>query len=55
MSRVAVRVACDVGGTFTDVRVMDEASGRMRVAKTPTPPDPLDGVLEGIRAGGGDL
>ena len=55
VSRAAVRVACDVGGTFTDVCVLDEASGQMRVAKTPTTPDPIDGVLEGIKAGGVDL
>ncbi len=55
MSSAAVRVACDVGGTFTDVCVLDEASGQMRVAKTPTTPDPIDGVLEGIKAGGVDL
>ena len=53
VSRAAVRVACDVGGTFTDVCVLDEATGHMRVAKTPTTPDPIDGVLEGIKAGGG--
>ena len=51
----AVRVACDVGGTFTDVCILDEATGRMRVAKTPTTPDPIDGVLNGIAAGGVDL
>ncbi len=51
----AVRVACDVGGTFTDVCILEEASGRMRVAKTPTTPDPIDGVLAGIAAGGVDL
>ena len=55
VSGAAVRVACDVGGTFTDVCVLDEASGQMRVAKTPTTPDPIDGVLEGIKAGGVDL
>lgn len=46
-----VRVACDVGGTFTDVCFLDEESGLMRVAKTPTTPDPIDGVLAGIAAG----
>ena len=55
MSRAAVRVACDVGGTFTDVCVLDQATGQMRVAKTPTTPDPIDGVLNGIKAGGVDL
>jgi len=48
----AVRVACDVGGTFTDVCFLNEASGRIHVAKTPTTPDPIDGVLKGIDAGG---
>ncbi|MGF1624751.1 MAG: hydantoinase/oxoprolinase family protein [Alphaproteobacteria bacterium] len=52
---VAVRVACDVGGTFTDVCILDEATGAMRVAKVPTTRDPIDGVLEGIAAAGVDL
>ena len=55
MPSAAVRVACDVGGTFTDVCILEEATGRMRVAKTPTTPDPIDGVLNGIAAGGVDL
>lgn len=53
--RVAVRVACDVGGTFTDVCILEEATGSMRVAKVPTTPDPIDGVLQGIAAAGVDL
>ena len=51
----AVRVACDVGGTFTDICVLNEMSGRMHVAKVPTTPDPIEGVLAGIEAGGVDL
>ncbi|MFO1146768.1 MAG: hydantoinase/oxoprolinase family protein [Alsobacter sp.] len=51
----AVRVACDVGGTFTDICVLNETSGRMHVAKVPTTPDPIEGVLSGIAAGGVDL
>jgi len=51
----AVRVACDVGGTFTDVCVLDEATGNIHVAKSPTTPDPIDGVLAGISAAGVDL
>ena len=47
-----VRVACDVGGTFTDVCVLNEASGHIHVAKTPTTPNPIDGVLKGIQAAG---
>ncbi|MFT3805253.1 MAG: hydantoinase/oxoprolinase family protein [Burkholderiaceae bacterium] len=54
-SNKAVRVACDVGGTFTDICVLDETSGRMRVAKVPTTVDPIDGVLAGISAGDVDL
>ncbi len=50
-----VRVACDVGGTFTDICVLNEKSGLMHVAKVPTTPDPIDGVLAGIDAGGVDL
>ena len=55
LPNTAVRVACDVGGTFTDVCVLEEKTGHMRVAKTPTTPDPIDGVLNGIAAGGVDL
>ncbi|GFO81048.1 MAG: hypothetical protein A49_06750 [Methyloceanibacter sp.] len=46
----SVRVACDVGGTFTDVCVLNEDSGEIHVAKTPTTVDPIDGVLNGIDA-----
>src|SRR5216684_6637654 len=55
ISENSVRVACDVGGTFTDICVLNENSGRMHVAKVPTTPDPIDGVLAGIEAGGVDL
>ena len=51
----AVRVACDVGGTFTDICIVNESSGRMHVAKVATTPDPIEGVLQGISAGGVDL
>ncbi len=43
------RLGVDVGGTFTDVLVVDEASGRMATAKVPsTPQDSSVGVLNGI-------
>lgn len=48
-----VRVAVDVGGTFTDVFVLD-ADGHTHVAKTPSTPDPMDGVLKGVAAAGVD-
>ncbi|MFD0986218.1 hydantoinase/oxoprolinase family protein [Methyloligella solikamskensis] len=54
-SEKAMRVSCDVGGTFTDICVLNESSGKMHVAKVPTTADPIEGVLEGISQGGVDL
>ena len=48
----SVRVAIDIGGTFTDVCALDEASGRIQVAKTPTTPDPIDGFMSGLSSAG---
>jgi len=45
-----VMIGVDVGGTFTDVFVLDEATGTARVAKVPTTrPDQSGGFLDGIR------
>ena len=42
-------IGVDVGGTFTDIFVLDEATGAARVAKVPTTrPDQSGGVLAGI-------
>jgi N-methylhydantoinase A len=42
-------IALDVGGTFTDVALVHERSGRLWVTKTPTTPrDPSDGFMAGI-------
>ena len=44
------RLAVDIGGTFTDVVLIDAASGRVIVDKTLTTPSaPLDGVRAGVR------
>ena len=44
-----LRVAVDIGGTFTDICIMDELTGEVRVAKTPsTPEDPLKGAMNGL-------
>jgi N-methylhydantoinase A len=44
------RVAVDVGGTFTDIFVFEEESGRISVTKVPSvPDDPAKGILAGIR------
>ena len=43
---MAWRIGIDIGGTFTDVAVVDDASGRVGVAKVPTTPGDLtEGVL----------
>ncbi len=42
-------IGVDVGGTFTDVFVLDEASGQASVSKVPTTrPDQSGGFLDGI-------
>ena len=42
-------IGVDVGGTFTDILALDEASGQVKVAKTPsTRGDQSVGFLEGI-------
>ncbi len=51
-----IRVAVDVGGTFTDICILDEATSAIRVAKVPsTPSDPMEGVMTGVREAGIDL
>lgn len=48
MTGPRLRVGIDTGGTFTDVVVLDEATGALTTAKTPsTPADPSVGFLTG--------
>jgi len=43
------RIGIDIGGTFTDVALVEEARGRIGVAKVPTTPaDPAEGVLRAL-------
>src|SRR5579884_1430442 len=50
-SRGRWRVGIDVGGTFTDVVLIDEETGRLAVRKVPTvAEDPVQGVLDGVAA-----
>src|SRR5258707_14951367 len=43
------RIGIDVGGTFTDVVLLDDADGRVWTGKVPTTPaDPVEGALNGI-------
>ena len=45
------RIAVDVGGTFTDVCIMDEKSGKIKIQKTAsTPDDPMRAIINGIEA-----
>jgi N-methylhydantoinase A len=47
---MAYRLGVDVGGTFTDLLLFDEASGRFWRDKTPsTPQDSSIGILNGVR------
>jgi len=46
---MTVRIGVDTGGTFTDVVLYDEGTGRVHTAKTPSTPPEFDrGVLRGI-------
>jgi N-methylhydantoinase A len=47
---MAWRIGIDIGGTFTDVALVDDLSGRIGVAKVPTTPDDLAaGVLSALQ------
>ena len=44
-----LRIAADIGGTFTDVAAFDEATGELRLGKTLTTPRRLvDGIAGGV-------
>jgi len=48
---VSARLGVDIGGTFTDLAVVDETTGALRVGKVlTTPKDPAHGVEQGIHA-----
>ncbi|MBL8669524.1 MAG: hydantoinase/oxoprolinase family protein, partial [Alphaproteobacteria bacterium] len=56
MTKPSIVIGVDVGGTYTDVFFLDEATGRCRTAKVPsTPGDQSQGFVQGIRAGVDDL
>ncbi len=45
------RLGCDIGGTFTDFVLLDEATGELQVEKClTTPADPSAGVMNGIES-----
>lgn len=46
------RVAVDVGGTFTDVAIVNTQTNELSVAKVPsTPNDPMEAVMDGLSKG----
>ncbi len=46
------RIGIDIGGTFTDVAMVEEQSGRIEIAKVlTTPRDFGQGVIDGVRQG----
>ena len=49
-----IRIAVDIGGTFTDIEAHDGRSGRASAHKTPTTPDdPSRGLATGLAEAGG--
>ncbi len=49
-----LRIAVDVGGTFTDIVILDDA-GSLVVGKVASTSDPVDGVLAAVQRMGVDL
>lgn len=50
-----LRVAVDIGGTFTDICILDENDGTIRIAKIPSTSDPIVGVMDGLKGANVDL
>src|SRR2546423_4320988 len=50
-----LRVAVDVGGTFTDICILDEADGSIEVRKVPSTSDPIEAGVDGVAEAGVDL
>ncbi|MBC7800020.1 MAG: hydantoinase/oxoprolinase family protein, partial [Gemmatimonadaceae bacterium] len=50
MTSQPVRIAVDIGGTFTDLQILDARTGTIVAWKTPTTPaDPSEGLMTGVR------
>ena len=46
---MSVRIAVDIGGTFTDATLIDEESGNVSIAKVlTTPSDPSEGFMKAV-------
>ena len=54
-NRARVRLAADIGGTFTDIAVFDDKSGRLTFGKAlSTPGQLVDGISAGVEKAGSD-
>ncbi|MFK3797120.1 hydantoinase/oxoprolinase family protein [Pseudomonas sp. NPDC088444] len=51
----SLRIAIDIGGTFTDVCIFDEQTRKIRVTKVSSTPNPIDGFMAGLERGEIDL
>jgi N-methylhydantoinase A len=51
----SLRIAADIGGTFTDVAAFDERSGALLLGKTLTTQRLVDGITEGVHKAGSRL
>ncbi|MBL8706706.1 MAG: hydantoinase/oxoprolinase family protein [Rhodospirillales bacterium] len=50
MAGKRIRIGVDIGGTFTDLQILDEATGAIAPFKLPTTPeDPSIGLMDGIK------
>jgi N-methylhydantoinase A len=55
-SRPHIRLAADIGGTFTDIAVFDEHTGTLAFGKTLSTPQRLvDGIDKGVEKAGSDF
>jgi N-methylhydantoinase A len=54
-ARPHIRLAADIGGTFTDIAVFDESSGELTFGKVlSTPARLVDGISKGVEKAGSD-
>src|SRR5215831_3228486 len=50
-----MRLAADIGGTFTDIALLDDQTGQLTFSKTLSTPDRLvDGISSGVVKAGSD-